>query len=414
MSKLFAMENDDTGLVDAQLEVMPEEGEAADVQVDVQEEAGGVAEQEAAIDEGMGAADQLEQVEEVVADAAEGEGLEPVAAEAIKIAVEAICARVGANPKAVYSLYATENFQSASSRKANTKIALEGVGEFLKDMWRKIKAALQSLWAKVKAFWAKHVSSLGRIKKALESMKSKVGSSSGKLKDKAYIEEAPSGLKDAFGFSKDVSVDSIKAVIASHRNFTKGADDIAKHIQAMNNVADHLPDTSNKDFSNILSAILKDTNKTVSLGSKDAPLVGGGYITYKLESDKAEGEFTVEVERENVERESKIGVSLSDKAGVQSVLQDTITIINDTIRRKEKIEKDNEATNKLFVAMEKRINEIATNGTPEAVKAMRKIMKIAYKANAKSPMIQTEEIGLNVKLGKAVLGYAALCMKNYK
>ena len=59
----------------------------------------------------------MEEVEGLVEDAVEnGEGLDPVAAEAVRISVEAICARIGANPKAVYPLYATENFASASSR----------------------------------------------------------------------------------------------------------------------------------------------------------------------------------------------------------------------------------------------------------------------------------------------------------
>ena len=130
MSKLFAFENADVIGDEVELETPVEVGEVADVEVDVMEEGGEIEEQAEAIEEGVGASDQMEQVEELVEQAAEeGEGLDPVAAEAIRIAVEAICARVGANPKSMYALYATENFQSASSRKANTRFALEGVGD---------------------------------------------------------------------------------------------------------------------------------------------------------------------------------------------------------------------------------------------------------------------------------------------
>ena len=135
MSKLFALEDINTDSAVGELEVTPQEGEVADVQAEVEPEVAEIGEQTEAIDEGMSATDQLEQVEQVVEQAAEGEGLSEVSAEAIRIAVEAICVRVGANPKTLYNMYATENFQSASSRKANSKIALEGVSEFLKDMW---------------------------------------------------------------------------------------------------------------------------------------------------------------------------------------------------------------------------------------------------------------------------------------
>ena len=104
-------------------------------------------------------------------------------------------------------------------------------------MWKKIKAALQRLWEKVRAFWDKHVSSLGQIKKALESMKQRVGESSGKLKDKAYIEEAPAGLDDALGFEGDISVKSIETVINTHKDLLETSEEVVNTTAAFNNTA---------------------------------------------------------------------------------------------------------------------------------------------------------------------------------
>jgi len=402
MSKLFALENLEENVDGVELEAAPEVGEVADVQVEVEAETGDADTAVAAIDEGMGAADQLEQVEEVVADAAEGEGLDPVAAEAIKIAVEAICARVGANPKAMYSLYATENFQSASSRKANTKIALEGVGEFLKDMWKKIKAALQRLWEKVRAFWDKHVSSLGRIKKALESMKAKVSSSSGKLKDKAFIEDAPSGLSDAVG-GGDISAKSFDSFVAAHKALLKSADDVTAATADFNAAA---AAGVASDEAAITAAIGKVKGKAPG---KSGTLVGGVTIEYKF-SEEGEGVVNLEVERENVDKKDKGGVSLAEKNDVKSALDGVLALINDNIKAKEKQNKLQESFNKFSLAIEK-----AINGADAAKqKGLRDAMKVAYKINAKAPTIQNEVLGLNIKLAKAVLGYASLCVKNYK
>ena len=204
-TKLWAMEENDLATAD-ELEVGVEEGEAADVQNETSEGTADVAGDADNVEAGVDASAELEQVEELVAEAAEqGEGLDPVAAEAIRLAVSVIARKVGANPKSVYSLYASENFQSVSSRKGNSVHALEGVQEFLKDLWKKIKAALTKMWTKVKTFWAKHISNVGRVKKALDSMKAKVKASSGKIDGKAYLDKAPSSLISAFPGKGDLT-----------------------------------------------------------------------------------------------------------------------------------------------------------------------------------------------------------------
>ena len=414
MSKLFALEELDTNDTSVELEASPEVGEVADVQVEVEQEVAEAAQDSEAIEEGIGAADQLEQVEDVVAGAVEeGEGLDPVAAESIRIAVEAICARVGANPKAVYSLYARENFASASSRKANTKFALEGIGEFLKDLWKKIKGALTRLMEKAKAFWEKHFSTLGRVKKALESAKAKVSESSGKLKDKAHIEEAPSSLVEAFAGKDDISVAVVKKYIAAHRACTKSADDLGAGISKLNDLAEKAAAAGGEEIKNALEMLA--ASEEVHFGTEAAPLIGGTFITFKLEADRGEGDLTVEVEREHVEsKEAKLGLSVADKAGLQDVIKDTLTVISDAAKAKEKQAKIDAAFSKLMLAIEKSVNKASESTSGEEVKAMRKLVKIIYKANAKAPSLSAELLALNIKLAKSVLGFTAVCLKQYK
>ena len=404
MSKLFALEELDTGTTEVELEAAPEVGEVADVQVEVDAEIAEAADSAEAIEEGMGAADQLDQVEEVVADAVEnGEGLDPVAAESLRIAVEAICARIGANPKAMYSLYATENFQSASSRKANSKIALESVGEFLKDLWKKIKAAMSRLWEKVKGFWDKHLSSLGRVKKALESMKRSVGESSGKLKDKAFIEDAPSFLTDAVG-GGDISSKSFDAFVTAHTALLSASSDIVTKTTDFNNSA-------TAGVASDEAAITGAVNKIKGTApARSGKLIGGVQIEYKF-SEEGEGVVNLEIERENTDKADKGGVSLAEKSDVKAALDNVLALINDNIKAKDKQTKLQESFNKFSLAIEKAINGVQD---PAVQKNLRNAMKVAYKINAKAPTIQNEVLGLNIKLAKAVLGYASLCLKNYK
>ena len=411
MSKLFALEDINENTTDTELEAAAEVGEVADVQTEIQEDVSDTNEAVAAIDEGIGAADQLEEVEEVVANAAEEEGLDPVAAEAIRIAVEAICARVGANPKVMYPLYATENFQSASSRRANTVIALEGIREFLKDIWNKIKTAVLNLWNRVKEFWNKHFSKLGRIKKALESMREKISESSGKLKSKAYIEEAPSGLSDAFA-GGDISVTVISEFIKQHKNLNLNSDKASMIITNYNDKTNAALNeiNSSKEILTDFNFGEKDKNSKEISYLRTGKLIGGLTIEVKFDVED-DGNVTLDITREHVDKKDRGGVVLAEKNEVKGLLNETLNLINENIKYKSRQEKVQESFNKLSITIEKAISKVKNENEQ---KILRNGMKAAYKINSKLPIIDTELSNLNVKLAKAVISYAALCLKNYK
>lgn len=425
MSKLFAFENADVVGGEVELETPVEAGEVADVEVDVMEEGGEIEEQAEAIEEGMSASDQMEQVEELVEQAAEeGEGLDPVAAEAIRIAVEAICARVGANPKSMYALYATENFQSASSRKANTRFALEGVSEFLKDLWKKIKAALENLWAKVKAFWDKHVSSLGRIKKALESMKKKVSSGSGKFKDQGFVEKAPSFLVSSFPVaSGDITKQVINSFIDAHVKgnveevvvTTDGATSAAGEVGAK------AAKNKGKDKENVatesaaLTQELTKYNKPLTYGTEAKPLVGGITLTWTFEVE--DGDVTVTVTEDTVVDavNSDVGVILMEKSDLNTALGNVISIINADIKAKASLDRAYKTFEKTMDVLKNEINSTVTDTTSsEAAKELRKSIKAIYALQTNGVKFLNKATSLDVRLAKAVLGYAGLCLKNYK
>lgn len=406
MAKLFALENAELeGGAEVELEAAPEVGEVADVQVEVEADGGEIAEVEAGVDEGMGAADQLEQVEEVVADAAEGEGLDPVAAEAIKIAVEAICARVGANPKAVYSLYATENFKSASSRKANTKYALEGLGEFLKNLWEKIKAAVSALWEKVKAFWNKHVSSLGRSLKALESMKAKVSA----LKGSPVYEpvEVPGALKSLYPTKGDLSVDDVRAFGAAVAEAEKGMD--AFRLMEATEATDLA-----KIESQVATAV--GSGVVVAFGSEAKPLPGGKYFkwTFKLEEDKADDVVTrtlqVEEDHGSAEAGNKTAkLEIAGKDKLKALIEDTIKGTKSIIKRRDDVEKRAKACSNTFKAIDKSINAEGADA-----KAGRLAMRSFNLIMTKGPSMEAKLLGLQLSQIKGVLGFTAACVKGHK
>ena len=406
---LFALENDGE-VGDVEMSVSPEEGQIADAGNEANDDMEDIGETAEAVDTGADAGEQMGQVEELVEDAVEnGEGLSPVAAEAVRISVEAICARIGANPRAVYSLYATENFQSASSRKANSRIALEGVGQFLKDLYEKIKAALTNMWTKIKAFWAKHISTLGRVKKALEAMKTKVASSSGKFEGRAQLDEAPSSLVDAFAGTGSLNTTVITKFIDTHNTATGTSKEMTDKVTTFNGKLNPTPlDVTAVDSP--ITAIFKEKN----LGTSTTPLVGGVYISYSVEggADK-DDPVSITTTRETVsDKETKRSLVLADKGEVKNLLDGTLKVINETIKIKDSVTKLQTATSKMLNAFDK---SIAKNDPDETgFRAQRTALSKAYKVNSKAGMVSGEMLNQNIRLAKAVMGYAAVCLKNYK
>lgn len=417
---LFALENDDNLDNAAEMEVSGEEGEAAAALTETGDDTGEIAEVAEAASEGTEAADQLGQVEELVEDAVEnGEGLDPVAAEAVRISVEAICARIGANPRSVYSLYATENFQSASSRKANSRIALEGIGEFLKNLYEKIKAALSNMWTKIKAFWAKHISTLGRVKKALEAMKTKVSSSSGKIEGRSVIDEAPSSMIDAFAGTGSLGAAAVSKYVEAHAGYTKSSAQNNASITGFNTAAANI--NANPGGRNNAATQVRDAFKNFhDLGDKTRPLVGGVYIVYEVEAnDSDEDKVTVTVNRETIDnKETKRTFVIAGKDEVKDILTKTLTVINETIKVKDSSDKLETSLNKFLQAVSKTINEKEKGDTTEKdtenTKALRNQLTQTYSLNSKLGSQSIEMLNMNIRLAKAVLGFSALCLKNYK
>ena len=266
-------------------------------------------------------------------------------------------------------------------------------------------------------------------------MREKISESSGKLKSKAYIEEAPSGLSDAFA-GGDISTNVIDKFITAHGKLVDKVSDINDKINEFNNEASNLAeklktdphtvrpagDTSKEPKGPIETAIkMLRNNKNQDHEYVFEGLIGGLKITYKFEEDD-DGNVTLDITREYGDKKDKSGVVLAEKSDVKNILTNTLTLINNNIKAKAKQEKLQESFNKLSIAVEKAINnfEIKNNNNKDEAateaeqKRLRKLMKAVYKINAKAPSIQTEFLNLNVKLAKAVISYAALCLKNYK
>jgi hypothetical protein len=410
MAKLFAMENDDaTDMNVAEMDSSAESGEASDVMNEMAEDTGETDEIGENIDTGVDAGESLGDVEELLEGAVEsGEGLSPVAAEAVRIAIESICARLDADPKRVYSLYATENFQSGSSRLANTKLALEGVSEFLKDLYKKIKAALIKLWKKVTDFWDKHLSSLGRVKKAIESMKKQVKSSGNKMKTNSQLETMPSSLASAFSANAQLTVASVITVIDIHEGFNTVGTTFLAGQKAPATV------TSQSVIDAALSVSATVSEKK-PLDVKAEGLVGGGKIDtfadITVDGEAMTVEFLIERENANAETDTSKGMIVPPKDKLTGVLDKVGKLIDGSIKLRKGYASAQTESSKLLdkfnTAMQTEADAAVQKNVSKALNALYKVSTFNTKVGA---LVATE----NIRCAKAVLTYVSVCLKQYK
>ena len=76
-----------------------------------------------------------------------------------------------------------ESFGGSGSRLKATQIAMEGVKDFMKDLWKRIMNAIQMIIQKLEEWWVKIFDQAGRLKKRAEKLKARAEATNGTLKD---------------------------------------------------------------------------------------------------------------------------------------------------------------------------------------------------------------------------------------
>jgi soluble cytochrome b562 len=403
--KLFSLEEMNEEIEQVELETAPEVGEVADVMVESEEDTREVEDMAEGIEEGVEAADQLEDVKEVIEKASEEGGMDPIAAEAVRIAIESICTRINANPKAVYSVYATENFESASSKQANTQIALEGITEFIKDIWEKIKRAISKLWDKVVAFWDKHISSLGRAAKATESMYIKVREAS--IKSDADDIEVGSYLAKAFA-TDEITPDKVTSIVEKLNTLLNDTN--------TSNVDKNIASYTDELFSNgIDAAVAKFKDKidaTIEVSSKQDPLVNGIALKYAFELED-DGVLYISKEIDSVDEIPTEGVIKGvDKSKLVAVIKTSKKQLEKVTSMRAEVRDAKKGMEKIISDLDKQLKRVkAADDKYPVVKAA---SKNAHNYAKFSTGYYTDVYKYAIMTNKALLTYASVVIRNAK
>lgn len=420
MKRLYANESIDDSLTVVASELSPEAALISDVQLETAERAADIIETANGINDANDALGHLETVQTFVEDH-QGEELSAPALEAIRIAVTSIADRVGARPAVLKYFPAMEAHGSQSARRATAEMALEGIGDFLRDFWKRIKAMIRSLIDKAKDFWDKYVSGLGKMKRAVEAAKQRVSEITGKPKE-ARVEHAPGHLARLFAPDSEISPLSIRRLI--------GADTVAD--AALNSMAVQLKGTADKIAVQLQSAIannaanLDEVNEselvTVTISTRESPLIGGRIIAIRHTGTfiKEGEEFVFEWEEESTDaRADKVSLQVGDKGELKELLDSARAIITNEIESRKEADKTQKTFRESLGTLDKHIGDLEKKDS--VTDEDRAIVELARRAarslNTLVGNVTSTELrlrGYRVELVKAIIQYTDYCAAQYR
>ena len=396
--KLFALEEMDQKVqdpIETQQELQEEVVEVLAEGAEQEEEAAEIQDMAEGVEEGIAAADEAEQVQEVVEKAEEQGGLDPVAAEAIRVAMKAIAGRVGASPKFL-AVYAGENFQTASTRRANTQYALEGIGEFLADLWKRIKEAILKIVARVTEFFARLFANIERLSKTMQKMV-EMFRKAGEAKVKTV--EASTSVALAFPGKGELKIDEVNKALRRF-DVVEAGNVLLTKVLAM---------TEAKSVADVAKAV-EEQNLSFAFGSEKEPVAGGFFYSFSV---KTEGEeLVVESKAGKADVEAEIERQLVVPAADEMValLRDAQTRLVIVARMKKAMEETQKSAKANFEAICKEAKSIEDKEQAAKAKAaLKKFHKIFNAVVAERARVAS----LAVKVGRAIVVYGNNVAKAY-
>ena len=120
-----------------------------------------------------------------------------------------------------------ESFGGSGSRLKATQIAMEGVKDFMKDLWKRIMAAIQTVIQKLEEWWVKIFDQAGRLKKRAEKLKARAEATNGSLKNEKDYESGATAadLRTEKAVNEATLVEGFKAIAelikATNQGFSK-------------------------------------------------------------------------------------------------------------------------------------------------------------------------------------------------
>jgi len=334
---------------------------------------------------------------------------------ATNLAIESICQNLGAPIDKYINTFSLENLTSDSYK----QIAFEDVQMFIKDLWIKIKESVNRLWEKVTEFWHNNFSTLNKVKAALDAALIQVN----EQYKRNTVEEAANpdiNLLSNFNNGKDVNQKTIDGFITAHHNALNTIDELIQNTRYFNRFTKYLTQSNfENETEDILKSIKKNfINRTYRLGSEQAPIITGSFITieYTQPENTFDIKFTSNVQKVDSKNDAKL--FMLDKDKLRNVINKTTSVIREILKYRD-IQNDlQKEFNKLISTYDKHIEnqgflidfDNLQQSNTNLLNNYKRTIRTIYHVNISMPKVLGTFIISNIKLARSVVQYTHFCL----
>lgn len=272
-----------------------------------------------AIEEATDAAENIEAISEVAEQSIEGgEGMSPEAAEIAEISVESICTRLGMRYKR-RTVPSLESFGQKQSRLSATKIAIEGFGDKVSEIWKKIIEGVKFLAKKIQDFFFNLFNSVESMEKLVKSVSEEAGKIKADAKKKE--EKMKSNLASILGNDVGTVLKNQTANIGQLKTLET---EVNKYVMSITDTA-----KSKADAASIKTDIVTTIKKVADIAPSFKPLYAGSMLKMTQEEVVVKVSFEGEAGKEteiNFLEVVKIKEICSDATGVVAAVKSSKSV----------------------------------------------------------------------------------------
>jgi ferredoxin-thioredoxin reductase catalytic subunit len=331
---------------------------------------------------------------------------------------------------------------------------MEGIKDFLKNLWAKIKAFVMKIWGKLKEFWDKHFSTVGRLVKKLEALGEKIADSSGTRKDTGGKDiKAPSDIARAFKTTSTLSIADVKEYVKEAGEFvlkvkTYSLSSVTKTLEV---IRAKNPDSENEfnKYANVseneIEEKIREIETKYEQGNPDEEvnhIVMAGFIENnnykgeeavllskivggkKLVAEVNDKRISLTLQPGDDSYDSSVDMVIASKKDLADLNRDMTKMLNNYLYLKDNVNKVNDAVNKFIKETDKNINsklDEKFKDKPELNKLRTVIQKYASKAMYKFSSISAFYANLfkmtktiTISTIQATVRYISFTLKQYK
>jgi len=289
-----------------------------------------------------------------------------------------------------------ESLNDLPTKDENAEIALEGIGDKIKEYWNKIVKAMSALWDKIKAMFTRIFQMFQSYEKVLNKLKEN-------LKDKEFDDDKVKEKK-----FKTITANNFEnAVRYFNDKFVNLFDKISQKVETMvSSIEDENLEDYKKEMSELYSAVVNENDDNESILGMKA----------EMDNDKPTWKSSGKSIFDNAKEDTLTNLGYSKVDVIIDKIDSAISVLKSSGNIEKQVKVADKTNSEFEKAVKKLISEAKSNKDEDKVKELDKKLKIARTYINFNRISYTKMSNIVIKIAKTAiaLGNAAKSVSKSK